>query len=107
MTHDRFGRSNLHTNGNLTYYLRSTGAPQSDGALNNAARIKNNHYRQKYAELPEPVVFMPVAASTSGRINEECLRLLFLHVHRDDNTLSGELSEESARFRFYSSCLFG
>ena len=71
MTHDRFGRSNLHTNGKLTHCLRSTGAPQPDGALNNAARIKNNHNCQIYAELTEPVVFMPVAASTSGRINEE------------------------------------
>ncbi len=40
-------------------------APQSDDGLNNDARIENNHYRQKYAELPEPVVFMTVAASTS------------------------------------------
>ena len=40
MTHDRFGRSNLHTNGKLTNCLRSTGAPQPDGALKNAARIK-------------------------------------------------------------------
>ncbi len=59
------GRCNLHTNGKLTHCLRSTGAPQPDGALNNASRIKNNHYRQKYAELPEPIVFMPVAGSTS------------------------------------------
>ena len=48
-------------------------APQPDGALNTGARIKNNHYRQKYAELPEPVVFIPVTSSTSGRINEEFL----------------------------------
>ena len=62
MTHDRFGLS---------------GSPQSDGTLNNVARIENNHYRQKYDELPEPVVFIPVATSTSGRINEEFLCLLF------------------------------
>jgi hypothetical protein len=100
MTHDRFGRSNLHTNGKLTYCLRSTGVPHPDGALNNDVRIKNNHYRQKYAELPEPVVFMPVAASTSGRINEEFLRLMFLHDHLDVSVLVGELSEESTQFRF-------
>ena len=76
MTHDRFGHSNLHTNGKLTHWLRSTGAPQPDDTLNNDERIKNNHYRQKYAELPEPVVFIPVASSTSGRINEEFLGLL-------------------------------
>ncbi len=43
---------------------------------------------------------MPVAASTSGRINAEFLRLLFLHAHRDANALAGELSEESVQFRF-------
>ena len=45
MTHDRFGTSNLHTNGNLTNCLRSTGSPQPDDTLNNTVRIKNNHYR--------------------------------------------------------------
>ena len=78
MTHDRFGRSNLHTNGKITDCPRSTGVPQSDGALNNPVCIKKNHYLRIYAKLPEPVVFMPVTAST-GRINEEFLCLLFLH----------------------------
>ena len=106
MTHDRFGHSNLHTNGNLTHCFRSTGAIQPDDTLNNAVRIKNNHYRQKYDELPEPVVFMTVVASTSGRINEEFFLLLFFHDHRDPSSLSGELPEESAQFRFIrSSCL--
>jgi hypothetical protein len=53
-----------------------------------------------YDELPDPVVFSPVAASTSGRINEETLRLLFLHVNREGSTWSGEVSEESDQFRF-------
>ena len=43
---------------------------------------------------------MTVSASTSGRINEEFLRLLFLHAHRDANALAGELSEELVQFRF-------
>jgi hypothetical protein len=72
----------------------------SDQLEHNAARIKNNHHRQKYAKLPEPVVFMTVSASTSGRINEKFLLLLFLHVHRDASVLAGELSEESTHFRF-------
>ena len=38
--------------------------------------------------------------STSGRINEEFLRLLFLHVNREVSTLYGELPEESDQFRF-------
>ena len=41
-----------------------------DDTLYNTVRIKNNHYRQKYPELPQPVVFMPVESSTFGRINE-------------------------------------
>ena len=106
MTHDRFGRSNLHTNGKLTHCLRSTGTPQPDDTLNETTHIENNHYRQNYAELPKPVVFMPVPASTSGRINEDFLRLLFLHANRETIVLVGELPEESAQFRFIrASCL--
>ncbi len=49
---------------------------------------------------------MPVAASTSGRINEEFLRLLFLHANRKASALAGELPEESLQFRFIrASCL--
>ena len=52
------------------------------------------------------MVFLPVAASTSGRINEETLRLLFLHVNREDSALAGEVSEESSEFRFIrAACL--
>ena len=61
--------------------IRSTGEPNPDGALNTAAQIKNRHYKRIYAELPKPVVFLPVTASTSGRINEETIRLLFLHAN--------------------------
>ena len=43
---------------------------------------------------------MSVAASTSGRINEEFLRLLFFHTNRKTSALAGELPEESAQFRF-------
>jgi hypothetical protein len=68
--------------------------------LNNVARIKNNHYRQKYAELPAPVVFMSVPASTSGRINEQFLHLMFLDAHRDTSVMTGEFPEESDQLRF-------
>ena len=48
----------------------------------------------------------PVAASTSGRINEETLRLLFLHANREASALAGEVPEESAQFRFIrAACL--
>ena len=88
MTHDRFGHSNLHTNGKFTNCLRSIGVPQSDVTLNTDPHIKNNHYLQNYTEISEPVVFMSVATNTSGRINEELLSLLFLHVNRDARALS-------------------
>ncbi len=60
---------------------------------------KQMDYLQNYAEEPEPDVFMSVAASTSGRINEEYLILLFLHTNRESGVLSGEVPEESTQFR--------
>ena len=100
MTHDRYGRSNAYTNGMLTHRIRSTGAPQPDGALNTAAQVKNRHYKRLYAELHDPVVFLTVSDSTSDRINEETLRLLFLHANREASALAGEVPEESAQFHF-------
>jgi len=106
MTHDRYVRSNVSTNGMLTHRIRSTGEPKPDGALNTAAQIKNRHYKRIYVELPKPVVFLPVAASTSGRINEETISLLFLHANREASALAGEVPEESAQFRFIrAACL--
>ena len=43
---------------------------------------------------------MHVSSSTSGRINEEFLRLLFLHTNRETSPLAGEFPEDSAQFRF-------
>ena len=52
------------------------------------------------------MVFLPVAASTSGRINEETLSLLFLHANREVSALAGEVPEEFAQFRFIrAACL--
>ena len=39
--------------------------------------------------------------------NEEFLRLLFLHANREASALAGELSEESAQFRFIRAALLG
>ncbi len=66
MTHDRYGRTTQRTNGALTHRVSSTGAPQPDGALNKAARLQIRPYRQIYADRPDPIVFLPVAVSTSG-----------------------------------------
>jgi hypothetical protein len=62
--------------------------------------MKIRHYRQIYADRPDPIVFLPVAVSTSGRVCEDFTRLLFLHAHREASILAGELPEESEQFRF-------
>ena len=100
MTHDRYGRSTQHTNGDLTNRLSSTGAPQTDGALNTSTRKKMRHYRQIYADRPDPIVFLPVSVNTSGRVYDDFTRLLFLHVYREASILTGELPEEPEQFRF-------
>ena len=64
------------------------------------ARMKIRHYRQIYTDRPDPIVFLSVAVSTSGRVYEDFTRLLFLHTHRETSILAGELSEESGQFRF-------
>ena len=58
------------------------------------------HYRQIYADRPDPIVFLPIAVSTSGRVYEDFVRLLFLHEYREVSILAGELPEESEQFRF-------
>ena len=82
MTHDRYGRTTQHTNGALTHRVSSTGSPHPDGVLNKEARMKIRHYRQIYADRPDPIVFLPITVSTSGHVYEDFARLLFLHTHR-------------------------
>jgi hypothetical protein len=100
MIHDRYGRTTQHTNRALTHRVPSTGAPQPDGALNKAARMKIRHYRQIYEDRPDPIVFLSITVSTSGRVYEDFARLFFLHAHREASILAGELHEESEQFRF-------
>ncbi len=100
MTHDRYGRTTQHTNGTLTHRVFSTGSPQSDGALNKATRMKIRHYRQIYADRPDPIVFLPITIRTSGSVYEDFVRMIFLHKHREVSILPVELPEESEQFRF-------
>jgi hypothetical protein len=100
LTHTRFGRSQLHSLGQLTHSRSLDGAPEPDGALRESARIKIRHYRQLYINRPDPIAFMPVAVDTSGRIYDDFSRLLFLHAHREASALANELQEESEQFRF-------
>ena len=77
MTHVRFGCSLLHPMGQLTHTRRSDGAPDPDGALKEATRIKIRHYRNVYLNRPDPIAFLPLAVDTSGRLYDDFICLLF------------------------------
>jgi hypothetical protein len=62
--------------------------------------MKIRHYRQIYADRPDPIVFLSITVSTSGRVYEDFARLFFLHVYREASILSVELPQESEQFRF-------
>ena len=106
MTHQHYGRSNVHPIGQVTNIRRSDGAPEPDGALRVVTRKKILHYRQLYIDRPEPIAFMSVAVDTSDRIYDDFLRLLFLHTHREVSVLTNDIPEESGHFRFLrAACL--
>ena len=83
IVHDRFGRSSdLSLNGNLRY------PNDIDRSLNETATDKIRKYRADYNNNPpnsisSAVSFMPAIASTSGRLQSEFIRLLFLQAHRE------------------------
>ena len=81
-------------------FLHSVSSTHPDGTFNKAGRMKIRHYRQIYADRPDPIVFLTITVSTSGRVYEDFTRLLFLHAHREGSILTGELPEESEQFRF-------
>ncbi len=86
--HDRFGSSsNPSLNGNLHY-------PNNiDRSLNEVADDKIRKYHNDYNKNPPNTVsFMPSIPSTSGRLHNEFVRLLFLQDHRETDrffTVSG------------------
>ncbi len=79
IAHDRVGSSIDPTlNGHLKY-------PNNlDQSLNDVAPDKIRKCRTDYNNNPPSVVsFMPAIASTSGRLHNEFVRLLFLQAHRE------------------------
>jgi hypothetical protein len=100
LTHTRYGRSHVHSIGQLTNTRSSDGAREPDGALRAVVRKKILHYRQMYINRPEPIAFLPVAVDTSGRIYEDFSRLLYVHANREASVLANEIPEESDQFRF-------
>ncbi len=66
----------------LTNTRRSDGAPELDGALREVIGKKILHYHQLYINRPDPIVFLPVAVDTTGRLYDDFSRLLFLYAMR-------------------------
>jgi hypothetical protein len=79
IAHDRMGSSaDPSLNGHLKH-------PNNlDQLLNDAAADKIRKYRADYNNRPPSAVsFMPAIASTSGRLQSEFVRILFLQAHRE------------------------
>ncbi len=48
-----------------------------------------------------------MTVDTTGRLYDDFIRLIFLHLHREVSVLENELTEESDRFRFLRASCFG
>ena len=92
--------------GQLTNIRRSDGAPDPDGALMAAARIKIRQYRTVYLNRPDPIASIPLAVDTTGRLYDDFTRLHFLQARREASALANELPEESDQFRFLRAACF-
>ena len=79
ITHDRWGGiSDPSINGHLHY------PNDIDRSLNEAATDKIRKYHTDYNNNPpSSVVFIPIIPSTSGRLHNEFVSLLFLQDHRE------------------------
>ena len=79
ITHDRFGRSSDPSiNGHLHY------PNDIDRSLNETVTDKIRKYHADYNKNPlNDIFFMSVIASTSGRLQSEFVRILFLQSHRE------------------------
>ena len=54
----------------------------------------------------DPMACIPLAVDTTGRLYDECIRLLFWHAHREASVLANELPEESDQFRLLRASCF-
>ena len=85
--------------------LVSDGAPDPDGSLKTAVRIKIRHYHNLFLNRPDPIPFIPLTVDTTGRLYDDFIRFFFFHSTREASALANELPEESDQFRFLrSSC---
>ncbi len=107
LIHTRFGRSHVHSTGQLTHTRHSDGVPVPDGALRTVVRKKILHYHRLYVNRPDPIAFMTVVVDTSDRIYDDFSRLLFSHAHRETLALTNEIPEESGQFCFLRDASLG
>ena len=72
--------------GKLTNTRRSDGT-DPDVSLRVVTRIKIPHYWHIYFNRPDPIDFIPVTVDTTGLLYDECIRHLFLDVHREGSVM--------------------
>jgi hypothetical protein len=96
----------VHTTGQLTNTRRPDDAPERDGALRELSRKKILHYHHLYINRPGPIVFLPAAIDTTGRLYDDFSRLLFLDAKCETSGLTNDLPEESDQFRFLRSAYY-
>ncbi len=90
----------IYTLVQLTNTRRADGDPDPDRVIKEVVRIKIRYFRNVYLNHPDPIYFVPLSSDTTGRLYDEFIRLLFLHVHREESVLANELPEESDQYRF-------
>ena len=78
-THDRCGSSKKVPNGTLC--VRNLKNP--DRLIAKAARDKFKKHRDLYNLLQGDIGFLPLVASTSGRLNADFIRLVYLHATKE------------------------
>ena len=100
LTHTCFGRSYVHSNGQLTHTRRSDDVPETDGGIRPVVRKKILHYHQLYINRSDPITFVSLTVDTSDHIYDDFNRLLFLHVHREASALANEIPEAKGKFLF-------
>jgi hypothetical protein len=84
---------------NLTTHRESSNdVPPPDDDLKNVVRKKILHYCQVYVDKTDPIIFLTVTVNTSGRVYDDIVRFLFLHVHRETSVLTGDLSRNLNSF---------
>ena len=60
------------------------------------------HYRRLYLDRPDPIDFLSLALNTTGRLYDDFIRLLFLHVHREASAWTINCGRSRIAFDFFA-----